>query len=95
MRISPTVAEGATSKESARLDERSLALRRKIVDCLRSSRRGHVGSAFSLVEILSPCPTNWKLNSVASWKWIDDVMSQYYPIGIVKDTRKKDAKNAE
>ncbi len=41
------MADGATS-----LDERSLALRRRIVDCLRSSRRGHVGSAFSLVEIL-------------------------------------------
>ena len=34
------------------LDERSLALRRRIVDCLKASRRGHVGSAFSLVEIL-------------------------------------------
>jgi len=34
------------------LDERSLALRRKMVDVLASSRRGHVGAAFSLVEIL-------------------------------------------
>ncbi len=34
------------------LDERSLALRRIIVDMLRHSRRGHVGAAFSLVEML-------------------------------------------
>lgn len=46
------MAEGTTSKDSAPLDERSLALRRTIVDCLQSSRRGHVGSAFSLIEIL-------------------------------------------
>lgn len=44
--------EHATPDESPALDERSLALRRKIVDVLASSRRGHVGAAFSLVEIL-------------------------------------------
>lgn len=36
----------------ARLDERSRALRQAIVDTLASSRSGHVGAAFSLVEIL-------------------------------------------
>lgn len=44
--------EQATRDASPALDERSLALRRKIVDVLASSRRGHVGAAFSLVEIL-------------------------------------------
>ena len=34
------------------LDARSLALRRSVVDVLRSSRRGHVGAAFSLIEIV-------------------------------------------
>lgn len=34
------------------LDERSLALRRTIIDILRSSRRGHLGSSFSLIEIM-------------------------------------------
>jgi transketolase len=37
---------------SARLDRRSRDLRRIIVETLRSGRRGHVGSAFSLIEIL-------------------------------------------
>jgi len=46
------------------------------------------GTGFSLVEVLSPCPTNWKLSPAASWKWIDDVMSKHFPIGIIKDTRK-------
>jgi 2-oxoglutarate ferredoxin oxidoreductase subunit beta len=40
---------------------------------------------YSLVEILSPCPTNWKMNSLASWQWIDDVMSKEFPLGLIKD----------
>jgi len=38
--------------DSAPLDERSMALRRQIVRTLAAGRRGHVGSAFSVVEIL-------------------------------------------
>lgn len=47
---------------------------------------------FSLVEVLSPCPTNWKMSPVDSWKWIDEVMSLQFPLGIIKDIGdKKDA----
>jgi len=51
------------------------------------------GLGFSLVEVLSPCPTNWKMTSLESWKWIDEVMSKSFPIGVIKDTtgEKKDA----
>lgn len=34
------------------LDKRSIELRRKILQIISSSRRGHIGSAFSIVEIL-------------------------------------------
>jgi transketolase len=37
---------------ATRLDERSLSLRRTIVHMIKAGNRGHVGSAFSLVEIL-------------------------------------------
>ena len=40
---------------------------------------------FSLVEVLSPCPTNWKMTSVESWKWVDTVMSKVFPLGVIKD----------
>jgi len=48
---------------------------------------------FSLVEVLSPCPTNWKMNPVESWKWIDEVMAKSFPLGVLKDTtgEKQDA----
>jgi 2-oxoglutarate ferredoxin oxidoreductase subunit beta len=40
---------------------------------------------FSLVEVLSPCPTNWKMSPVESWHWIDEVMAKHFPIGVLKD----------
>jgi transketolase len=40
------------SETGARLDERSRALRIAIVDALEGGRRGHVGSALSVVEIV-------------------------------------------
>jgi 2-oxoglutarate ferredoxin oxidoreductase subunit beta len=47
---------------------------------------------FSMVEILSPCPTNWKMSPVQSWKWVDDEMSKVFPLGVYKDvTETKDA----
>lgn len=40
---------------------------------------------FALVEILSPCPTNWKMTPVESWKWVDTVMAKEFPLGVIKD----------
>jgi 2-oxoglutarate ferredoxin oxidoreductase subunit beta len=53
------------------------------------------GHGFSLVEILSPCPTNWKMSSVNSCKWIDDVMSKEFPPGVFKDEIPSGKKTAE
>lgn len=47
-----TANSGGKGKSTAALDARSVQLRRTILDIVRSSRRGHVGSAFSIVEIL-------------------------------------------
>jgi transketolase len=51
MSASP-VGETFTRKTSPKLDARSLELRRGIVRTLAAGKRGHVGSAFSVVEIL-------------------------------------------
>ncbi|KQC06845.1 MAG: 2-oxoglutarate oxidoreductase [Smithella sp. SDB] len=53
------------------------------------------GHGFSLIEILSPCPTNWKMNAVNSCKWIDEVMSKVFPPGVFKDNIPVTAKTAE
>ena len=47
---------------------------------------------YALVEILSPCPTNWKMSPLESWQWIDKEMTKEFPLGVIKDTtREKDA----
>ena len=43
------------------------------------------GRGFSMVEILSPCPTNWKMTPLKSWQWIDEEMTGVFPLGIYKD----------
>ena len=40
---------------------------------------------FSLVEVLSACPTNWGMTPKDALKWIDDAMIPYYPLGVYKD----------
>jgi 2-oxoglutarate ferredoxin oxidoreductase subunit beta len=44
------------------------------------------GLGFSLVELLSPCPTNWKLTPSAAWEWVNEEMVKTYPLGVIKDT---------
>jgi 2-oxoglutarate/2-oxoacid ferredoxin oxidoreductase subunit beta len=40
---------------------------------------------FSIVEVLSTCPTNWGLTPTESFEWIKDNMIPYYPLGIYKE----------
>lgn len=39
---------------------------------------------FSLIEILSPCPTNWNMSPVDSLKRINDTVTSVFPIGEYK-----------
>ena len=40
---------------------------------------------FSLVEILSPCPTNWKMTPVEAIRWVDEAMTKTFPLKVIKD----------
>jgi len=40
---------------------------------------------FSLVEILSPCPTGWGVEPVDAAKWIEENMMPYFKLGVFKD----------
>jgi 2-oxoglutarate ferredoxin oxidoreductase subunit beta len=42
------------------------------------------GLGFSMVELLSTCPTNWGMNPVDSCKWVEDQMIPVYPLGDFK-----------
>lgn len=43
------------------------------------------GLGFSLIEVLSPCPTIWKMSAVDAQHWVRDVMEKTYPLGVVCD----------
>jgi 2-oxoglutarate ferredoxin oxidoreductase subunit beta len=43
------------------------------------------GLGFSIVEVVSTCPTNWGLSSEEALKWLRDNMLPYYPLGVYKD----------
>lgn len=39
---------------------------------------------FSMVELLSTCPTNWGINPIESLKWLEEHMIPAYPLGDFK-----------
>ncbi len=56
------------------------------------------GLGFSLVEVLSPCPTIWKMPPVEAQHWVRDVMEKTFPLGVfvdrTKESRPRAATNA-
>jgi len=42
------------------------------------------GLGFSMVELLSTCPTNWGIAPTDAQKWLEEHMVPYYPIGDYK-----------
>ncbi len=45
---------------------------------------------FSLVEILSPCPTDWGMSPAESTEWIRNIMMEVYKLGVFKNKWKKE-----
>jgi 2-oxoglutarate ferredoxin oxidoreductase subunit beta len=43
------------------------------------------GEGFSLVEVLSACPTNLRMTPSNALKWVTENMIPYYPLGVIKD----------
>ena len=43
------------------------------------------GLGYSIVEVVSTCPTNWGLAPADAIKWLQDNMLPYYPLGVYKD----------
>ncbi|MDD3297052.1 MAG: thiamine pyrophosphate-dependent enzyme [Candidatus Omnitrophica bacterium] len=40
---------------------------------------------FSLVEVLSPCPTIWQKTPVEAMQWIETEMIKEFPLGVIKE----------
>ncbi|MBR3576538.1 MAG: 2-oxoglutarate oxidoreductase, partial [Clostridia bacterium] len=49
------------------------------------------GKGFSLIEVLSICPTNWGMSPQESMKWLEENMMPVYPLGVYKDKEQGEA----
>jgi 2-oxoisovalerate ferredoxin oxidoreductase beta subunit len=45
------------------------------------------GGGFSLVEILSPCPTILKMDPVVARKWVGETLLKAFPLGVFRDRK--------
>jgi len=42
------------------------------------------GIGFSLIEVLSTCPTGWGLSPIDALRWLEENMIAYYPLGVYR-----------
>ncbi len=50
------------------------------------------GKGFSLIEVVSTCPTNWGMTPAKALEWLEENMLPYYPLGVYKDIYAEEAK---
>ncbi|MEG1753957.1 MAG: thiamine pyrophosphate-dependent enzyme, partial [Christensenella sp.] len=43
------------------------------------------GKGFSMVEVVTGCPTNWGLDAIKSLDFIEEKMLPEFPLGVVRD----------
>ncbi|MBU1156039.1 MAG: 2-oxoglutarate oxidoreductase [Proteobacteria bacterium] len=79
----------ATAKGSVFLERVSVATPKDIRKAKKAIKKAFQvqldGLGFALVEVLSPCPTNWKMDPVAAYEWTDKEMTKIFPVGVIKD----------
>jgi 2-oxoglutarate ferredoxin oxidoreductase subunit beta len=65
-----------------------LGAKRAIVKAFRNQLEG---KGFSLVEVLSMCPTDWGMSPLQAVEWVRNNMMQYYPLGVFRDVARQGA----
>lgn len=60
----------------------------KVKEAYQYIKKGFINQidkkGFSLIEVLSPCPTIWHKEPIDSLKWIEEEMVKEFPLGIIK-----------
>ncbi len=64
-----------------------------VAKCKKALKKGFeyqiAGKGLSFIEILSPCPTGWKMSPLKAMEWVDEVLAKEYPVGLIKDTKEE------
>jgi 2-oxoisovalerate ferredoxin oxidoreductase beta subunit len=74
----PVYIERVGLGDNKQIAQADRAIRRAVENQVR-------GLGFSLIEVLSPCPTIWKMSPVDAQHWVRDVMEKTYPLGVMCD----------
>jgi 2-oxoisovalerate ferredoxin oxidoreductase beta subunit len=74
----PVYLERVGLGDNKQIAQATRAIRRAVDNQVR-------GLGFSLVEVLSPCPTIWKMQPAEAQHWVRDVMEQTFPLGVFQD----------
>ena len=58
----------------------------KVRRAVRKALKNQIeNKGFSLVEVLSTCPSNWKMTPVQAKQWLEDNLIKQFPLGVYKD----------
>ena len=77
----PVYIERVGLGDNKQIAQAARAIRRAVDNQVR-------GLGFSLIEVLAPCPTIWKMQPVEAQHWVRDVMEKTYPLGVFQDRTK-------
>jgi 2-oxoisovalerate ferredoxin oxidoreductase beta subunit len=78
----PVYIERVGLGDNKQIAQASRAIKRAVENQVR-------GIGFSLIEVLSPCPTIWKMPPVDAQHWVRDVMEKTFPLGVFCDRTKE------
>jgi len=78
------VVDGAAYVERVSVDSVKNVIKAKKA-ILKAFQTQANGQGFSMIEVISNCPTNWGLEPEASLDWMREHMLPVYPLGVYKD----------
>ncbi|MBD3204306.1 2-oxoglutarate oxidoreductase [Candidatus Woesearchaeota archaeon] len=87
-----SVLEGTTY-----LERTSVAQPKDVIKTRRAIKKAFEiqieNKGFSLIEVLSMCPTNWKMDAIESCRYVEEKMKKIFPLGVIKDKTGENEKN--
>ncbi|MDR0623178.1 MAG: 2-oxoglutarate oxidoreductase [Treponema sp.] len=87
IRVSELLATLEGARYIARGAVNNAANARKTKQYIRRAFEAQMrGEGFTMVEVLSPCPTNWSMDPVQAVEWLENNMIPVFPLGEIKNT---------
>jgi len=82
----------ATLEAPVYIERVALGDNKQIAQATRAIKRGVEnqvrGMGFSLIEVLAPCPTIFKMTPVEAQRWVRDVLAKTFPVKVLLDRTK-------